>query len=113
MPLAKPCIDCGAPTNRTRCDTCSTIKNRAARAGSYYQTSSWRKLSRQVKQRDQGECALCSSTNRVQAHHIRHRREGGLDELDNLVSLCASCHRRIHNDPELDAILKGVSGNET
>lgn len=29
---------------------------------------------------------------RIQAHHIVRRRDGGLDDLDNLVTLCLRCH---------------------
>jgi 5-methylcytosine-specific restriction endonuclease McrA len=106
MPHAKPCISCSQPTQRTRCTTCATLDNRRKREGSYYQTSSWRKLSQLVKQRDGGECALCASTHRVQAHHRIHRTDGGTDTLDNLVSLCASCHRTVHNRPDVDRLLK-------
>ena len=30
----------------------------------------------------------------VQAHHIIARRNGGGDELSNLVTLCVSCHHK-------------------
>jgi 5-methylcytosine-specific restriction endonuclease McrA len=35
------------------------------------------------------------STNRLSAHHVIPRAEGGPDEPDDLVSLCVSCHARM------------------
>lgn len=31
---------------------------------------------------------------RIQAHHLRSRRDGGGDELENLVTLCVTCHQK-------------------
>lgn len=36
----------------------------------------------------------------VHTHHIRRRSQGGADELDNLLAVCASCHDWIHRNPE-------------
>ena len=106
MPMARPCIDCHKPTILTRCPECARGKSRPAPHGSSYQTAEWRKLSKQARQRDQGECTLCGSTNRVGAHHRIHRREGGPDTLENLISLCASCHRKAHAFKDIDQFLK-------
>jgi 5-methylcytosine-specific restriction endonuclease McrA len=40
-----------------------------------------------------GNGARASST-RIQAHHIVRRRDGGSDDLTNLVTLCLGCHTR-------------------
>lgn len=46
------------------------------------------------------ECLRAREANRVdptrciQAHHVVPRRHGGLDDLENLVTLCLSCHRK-------------------
>lgn len=111
MPMARPCIDCHRPTTSTRCPDCATGRSRPRRNG-FYQSPEWRKLSAAARARDQGECALCGSTNRVQAHHRVHRREGGEDTLDNLISLCARCHRHAHSRPAVDAFLKGTAPAE-
>ena len=34
------------------------------------------------------------------AHHRKRRSQGGTDEPDNLLAVCASCHDRIHAFPE-------------
>jgi 5-methylcytosine-specific restriction endonuclease McrA len=31
---------------------------------------------------------------KIACHHVIRRRDGGTDELSNLVTLCASCHMR-------------------
>lgn len=64
-----------------------------------YVTREWRRLSQAVTARD-GRCQVpsCGSTSRLVAHHLENRREGGPDAMDNLVTLCASCHSRYEAD---------------
>jgi 5-methylcytosine-specific restriction endonuclease McrA len=69
-------------------------------------TWQWRELRRQVYERDEWTCRDCGvhchnkiqSRNergrRIQAHHIVSRRDGGKDEIDNLMTLCMSCHMK-------------------
>jgi transposase-like protein len=67
----------------------------------------WTRRARECYDRDGWVCqdcrCECLSTNaakavdpkrRVQAHHIVARRNGGGNELENLVTLCLSCHRK-------------------
>lgn len=49
-----------------------------------------------VKERDHHTCARCGYTGKVVAHHIQSRREGGLNELANGMTLCFSCHSKLH-----------------
>ena len=32
----------------------------------------------------------------IQVHHIIERSEGGTDDIENLIALCASCHATVH-----------------
>ena len=41
-------------------------------------------------------CAVCSSTDRLEMHHIQHQAAGGGDEASNLACLCATCHDDHH-----------------
>jgi hypothetical protein len=41
-------------------------------------------------------CAACGSTDDLQHHHLVIRAEGGSDEDWNLITLCASCHAKLH-----------------
>lgn len=66
----------------------------------------WRQARQKVYERDNFVCQDCGCKclakqaskldpkRRIQAHHIIRRRDGGTDDLSNLVTLCASCHMR-------------------
>jgi hypothetical protein len=56
-----------------------------------------------VNLRDQRQCqaaradgSLCQARNFLQIHHIVPVALGGKNTLDNLITLCGSCHRRWH-----------------
>jgi len=42
-----------------------------------------------------GKCAVCGSTENLHIHHIDGNREN--NTAKNLILLCSSCHRRVHN----------------
>lgn len=77
----------------------------------------WRRNREAAIQRDGGECLACDKTreesreehNRdLMAHHIVPRQEGGSDDIDNLATLCPSCHMVLHqNDLGLDELVDG------
>ena len=57
----------------------------------------------EVHLRDGCECLYCGEkTVQLDTHHIKLRSQGGHDILENLVSLCWNCHRRVH-DAEIKA----------
>lgn len=65
----------------------------------FYQSQEWKDLSAQCKERDGHICQECQQafpSRRLHAHHLIERRDGGTDTLDNLITLCLSCHRRHH-----------------
>jgi 5-methylcytosine-specific restriction endonuclease McrA len=56
----------------------------------------YRKLREEVLQRDGWRCQGCGKSQKLQVHH-RQRRSGlGDDAADNLITLCADCHRDAH-----------------
>ncbi len=55
----------------------------------------WKIRSRQCIERD-GKCRMCQSTRCLDADHIKARSSGGTDELENLRTLCRSCHHKRH-----------------
>src|SRR5436853_5612595 len=89
MPRLVACLRCG---RANRYSTCRACKRRDA-----YQQQAWRKLAGEVKRRD-GVCLVCGSTERLTAHHLEPRREGGADSARNCVSLCGWCHSRYEGD---------------
>lgn len=48
-----------------------------------------------VLDRDHNKCQICNSRNNLHIHHIVKRRNGGDHNPNNLITLCASCHRHI------------------
>ena len=61
--------------------------------------SRWQTVRKQVRMRDHNRCRNCGATTKLSVHHIVKARNGGKDTLDNLVTLCASCHRRADAKP--------------
>ena len=51
----------------------------------------------QVHLRDQGKCTICQSSRWLQFHHKQPFSHGGKHQLENLTTLCGSCHRRHHH----------------
>lgn len=54
----------------------------------------WKTIRRLAVERDGAKCALCGSTDRIQVHHIVPYRYSHSHDLENLVTLCRSCHSK-------------------
>jgi len=59
-------------------------------------STSYAKLQRQVLERDGWRCQVCGSMQNLQVHHLKFRSHSGSDEEQNLITLCAECHERMH-----------------
>lgn len=86
-----PCLECGRLSKRSRCPQHERERTAARNAVDPYQHRGWRRLSRACVRRD-GACLICGSTVRMTANHIEPRALGGPDHLDNLMTMCGSCH---------------------
>ena len=54
-----------------------------------------------VLNRDGYTCQCCKGKRRdskLEVHHIIFRSQGGSDEEDNLITLCHTCHWKLHNE---------------
>lgn len=52
-----------------------------------------------VLHRDGHTCQACKGKSKdkvLNVHHIMHRTDGGTDKPDNLITLCATCHKAYH-----------------
>lgn len=49
------------------------------------------------------QCRTCGTTTGLQVHHVvpRRRTQKGAEAQDNLVVLCVTCHRAVH-DKDID-----------
>lgn len=53
-------------------------------------------------------CVICGKRGE-EVHHVTFRSQGGKDVSDNLVLLCKSCHKAIHDDyATADMIRRGI-----
>ena len=55
----------------------------------------WASMKKQCHERDGWACTECGSTDKLEAHHIEPVRDGGTPELENLLTLCETCHRNL------------------
>ena len=53
-------------------------------------------------------CYVCKSQKKLDIHHIIPRKEGGTNDLTNLVLLCRKCHGAIETGDIAHAVQKCV-----
>ena len=79
-----------------------------------YHTGAWAKI-RTAKLHTQPLCERCLGEGRYThasiVHHIRPLAGGGTNALDNLMSLCAACHNKIHYEMKNDPARAGGGRN--
>lgn len=56
----------------------------------------YQQLRQEILQRDGWRCQSCGGRTNLQAHHIEARSHLGDDYEQNLITLCADCHRLVH-----------------
>jgi 5-methylcytosine-specific restriction endonuclease McrA len=54
--------------------------------------AAWQQTRAAVRKRDGNACVVCGTEHGLSVHHIVPARQGGSDELDNLVTLCRFHH---------------------
>lgn len=64
---------------------------------------------KKVIERYEGKCAVCSTRENLHFHHIEYFSEGGTNEADNLMLLCASCHAEKHKGERAYYALKTIA----
>jgi 5-methylcytosine-specific restriction endonuclease McrA len=67
-------------------------------------------LCRKVLQRDHYRCRACGYRANLTVHHVRFRSHGGEDSIQNLLTVCAGCHRGLHEEQGL--LIKTHDGEE-
>lgn len=61
----------------------------------YLQSTEWRTLRNQVFTRDNHTCQSCGSQSSLACHHIMYDRLGA-ENLEDLTTLCTTCHTALH-----------------
>ncbi|RKZ58291.1 MAG: hypothetical protein DRR08_16820 [Candidatus Parabeggiatoa sp. nov. 2] len=60
--------------------------------------------------RDKYQCISCGKKKvQLQAHHIVPQNQGGKDTIKNLITLCQSCHNKVHQG-QITLHADGISG---
>lgn len=62
---------------------------------SYLKSSDW-KLKRGIKRKKRNNCAICSSKNNLDVHHLNYKKLKDVEQLDLRV-LCRRCHFLAHD----------------
>lgn len=86
--------------------SCGFFKNRPGRYDTYIGSSkAWKEKRAAVLERDHYRCKICGSCMDLHVHHVTYERLYH-EELDDLITLCGKCHRRLHvyNRAKLAAI---------
>jgi 5-methylcytosine-specific restriction endonuclease McrA len=92
--LARVCPGCGVllPTGAGgRCVHCAKPQ-RSGSSRPEINTAAWQKLRRAARLRDGNRCVRCGAGERLSVHHAVE----GSSVLDDLLTLCARCHGRVH-----------------
>lgn len=109
------CLSCGNPYEYKSfgeiasrlISNAKTSKSKVIKAGLfpntyklYLETDHW-KSTRKQKLRLNPVCEFCKKTKATQVHHLRYNDENGItilykEEMRDLLSVCNTCHKRIH-----------------
>ena len=57
----------------------------------------WKELREARLKIDGQKCVMCGTAYQLQVHHRRYPPAWGLETLDDLVTLCDTCHSQLHN----------------
>ena len=56
----------------------------------------YERLRQQILRRDGWRCQSCGTMSNLEVHHREFRSHSGNDSEENLITLCTSCHARMH-----------------
>ena len=101
MPIRsqKPCAHPGCPSlvrpPTSRCER-HPLKKPPKAVDPFYVSKDWAVLRARFLKLVGKRCQKCGSDDRVAVHHLKPRKQGGTDTMDNLQALCHSCHNSAH-----------------
>lgn len=64
----------------------------------YMETEVWKMLSKKRIEKDHRQCQECGSAQQLQVHHIRYPEVWGEERMEDLITLCDSCHAKLHKN---------------
>ncbi len=81
---------------RQRAEWDAQSPQRKAEYAAYLQSDHWRRLRKQVLERDKYQCQGCLMAEATEVHHLTYAHRGS-ELLFELVSVCDECHERAHS----------------
>ena len=87
-------------------------------AEEFYGSGKWQRLRAAILRRDKYQCQMCKRYGRIKeakdVHHIKFLEDHPelAPDPDNLISLCRSCHREIHDGEQEKKFYKGPRGQK-
>lgn len=70
-----------------------------------------KEISSKVYERDDWHCRRCNRNCNLTPHHVVYQSAGGTDELNNLLTLCITCHNDVHEGRIIVWVLKKTPTN--
>ena len=64
----------------------------------YIQTEEWRQKARQCYRNDNFHCQKCGTGINLEAHHLNYKHLGEAEEINDLITLCKTCHKETHKE---------------
>ena len=69
----------------------------------YLNSPTWKHKRQQVHDRDKNICQLCKIETSEEVHHLTYKNIFK-EPLEDLIAVCASCHKKEHTKPKIEQI---------
>ena len=77
-------------------DTKNAFYKRFKDYNDYLKSNEWKQIRKLYFKGKRKSCLCCKSTKIIQLHHKSYKRLGTTSEIKDLISVCNSCHKKIH-----------------
>lgn len=111
--MLKACSRCGLIHEQGQCSVPRVYTKKIKSADKYRWAYRWKKLRKQIIERDNHLCRWCLYNNRLvmtglEVHHITPiaEDESLCYDANNLITLCRSCHEQVEDDKDSRGLLK-------
>lgn len=64
----------------------------------YLNSEEWQKRRIKILIRDQFQCQICGTGKQLRVHHIRYPEAYGEEPDSDLITVCDTCHKKIHEN---------------
>ena len=58
---------------------------------------SWSDLRQIILEKYHYNCSICGSNEEIDVHHKIPIKDGGTNEIENLIAVCRNCHEKLHH----------------